>query len=116
MPSWRERVQQRLSEACCPRFRMHFDSRRDEVSVFEPGFVDNLKIICEQQGCKAIVAETHPRSEFSRVLFHDRPQDLEPIPVRTMRRKGKRAKSSKNKAKPGVPGPNDKVCRCWVLE
>mmetsp|Transcript_24691 Transcript_24691/g.56141 ORF Transcript_24691/g.56141 Transcript_24691/m.56141 type:complete len:115 (-) Transcript_24691:116-460(-) len=114
MPTWREKAQQRLSDACKPMLKMHFDGQSNKVNVLEPGFVDNLKILCEKRGCRTIVTEINPKNDFSRVLFHDRPQDLEPVPVKRGK-KGKKGKG-KGKAKVTAPGPSDKLYKCWVLE
>mmetsp|Transcript_29937 Transcript_29937/g.75427 ORF Transcript_29937/g.75427 Transcript_29937/m.75427 type:complete len:111 (+) Transcript_29937:121-453(+) len=110
MPTWREKVQRKLADACVPRFKMHFDLRDNNVNVHDTGFLDAAKVICEKRGCKTIVTETVPGSNFSRVLLHDEPRDLEVIPVPV---------SSKRKRKPkkgaGAKKEN-KVYKCWVLE
>eukprot|EP00445_Apocalathium_hangoei_P007336 CAMPEP_0203857466 /NCGR_PEP_ID=MMETSP0359-20131031/10743_1 /ASSEMBLY_ACC=CAM_ASM_000338 /TAXON_ID=268821 /ORGANISM="Scrippsiella Hangoei, Strain SHTV-5" /LENGTH=110 /DNA_ID=CAMNT_0050774165 /DNA_START=98 /DNA_END=430 /DNA_ORIENTATION=+ len=110
MPTWREKVQQRLQDSCIPRLKMHFDMRENNVDIHDSGFLDCCKVLCAKRGCKTMVTETTQGSNFSRVLFHDEPRDLELVPV---------AVSSKKKRGGKGKGPSKapkKVYKCWVLE
>jgi hypothetical protein len=133
MPEWRERLQKKLSDKAEPVAKFHFDWT-SRPNILDPLFQDVIKVIAKMRGCKTIVTEEcatfdelKPSSEFSRLLLHDRPSDLEQVKL-PKKKKGKKKKkdekddktsdkkaAAKPKAKAKSAKPTQKY-QCWVLE
>merc|ERR1712228_848559 len=104
MGKWNGKMNQKLTDGVDPTFRLHFD-RRSNPPAMAGDFVDILKAVCTWRGCKAMVWEQGDanRSEFSRVVMHEAPQDLEEVIIG----KGKK-KKKKQEVKPKPPS------QAWV--
>eukprot|EP00928_Gymnodinium_smaydae_P037223 TRINITY_DN25874_c0_g2_i1.p2 TRINITY_DN25874_c0_g2~~TRINITY_DN25874_c0_g2_i1.p2 ORF type:complete len:107 (+),score=11.16 TRINITY_DN25874_c0_g2_i1:271-591(+) len=106
MPGWKERKDKKLREGCEPKMTLHFDLRRHPETAGGDLF-EFCKILCGWKGCRTIVTEASARSDFSKIMFHDRPADLEPVVVGNPKKKRAKGKGDEK------PQTN---YQCWILE